>query len=263
MHTLTWSALLAAGLITASVATPMASPAATKKPNIILVHGAFAESASWNPVITKLLGSGYHVTAIAIPLRGVSSDAAYLSSLIASMPGPIVLVGHSYGGEVISAASDPSKKVKALVFVSGLAPEVGETANALVGRFPGGTLGPTLAPPVMLPDGNKDLYILPEKFHAQFAADLPAADAAQMAVTQRPITEAAFAEPAAAALWKTVPSWFIYGSLDKNIPPAAHSFMAHRAHAREAIEIQGSSHVVMLSHPADVAAMIERAALAK
>ena len=263
MHSLTGGALFAAALFATSLANPNASGAETAKPNIILVHGAFAESASWNPVVKELLDSGYHVIAVAIPLRGVKSDAAYLSSIVAAMPGPIVLVGHSYGGEVISSVSDPTGKVKALVYVSGLAPEIGETANALVGRFPGGTLGPTLAPPVLLPDGNKDLYILPEKFHAQFAADLPTTDAAEMAVTQRPITEAAFAEPAAVAVWKTIPSWFIFGSLDKNIPPAAHHFMAQRAHARETIEVQGSSHVVMLSHPSEVAALIERAAQAK
>jgi pimeloyl-ACP methyl ester carboxylesterase len=163
---------------------------------------------------------------------------------------------------VISGASDPSGKVKSLVYVSGVAPDIGESATAIVGRFPGSTLGPTLAPPVPLPGGGNDLYILPSKFHAQFAADLSAGDAAEMAVTQRPITQAAFDETAVAAAWKTVPSWFVYGSLDKNIPPAAHSFMAQRAHAKETLEIQGSSHVVMLSHPNEVVALIERAAVA-
>jgi pimeloyl-ACP methyl ester carboxylesterase len=133
----------------------------------------------------------------------------------------------------------------------------------ILARFPGSTLGPALAPPVPLLEGGNDLYILPEKFHAQFAADLSESDAAEMSVTQRPIVAAAFDERATAATWKTLPSWFIYGSLDKNIPASAHSFMAKRAHAREAVEIEGSSHVVMLSHPNDVAAIIERAALAK
>jgi len=263
MHHLAAGALLAAAFFTTAAVSAQTPSVSDHKPTIILVHGAFAESASWNPVIKKLLGDGYNVIAVAIPLRGVKSDAAYLSSVISSVPGPIVLVGHSYGGEVISGASDPSGKVKALVYVSGVAPDIGESANMIVGRFPGSTLGPTLAPPVPLPGGGNDLYILPAKFHAQFAADLSAADAAQMAVTQRPITEAAFAETAVAAAWKSVSSWFIYGSLDKNIPPAAHSFMAQRAHAKETLEIQGSSHVVMLSHPNDVVALIERAAQAK
>jgi pimeloyl-ACP methyl ester carboxylesterase len=244
----------------ASTAAGAQTPPAGAKPTIVLVHGAFAESASWGPVITKLIGDGYNVVAVANPLRGVKYDADYLSAVVASIPGPVVLVGHSYGGEVISGVSDTSGKVRALVFVSGLAPDVGESANSLVGRFPGSTLGPALAPPVPLPGGGNDLYILQSKFHAQFAADLPASDAAVMAVTQRPATEAAFAELATVAAWKTIPSWFIYGSLDLNIPPAAHAFMALRAHAKQVVEIQGSSHVVMLSHPNDVSAMIERAA---
>jgi pimeloyl-ACP methyl ester carboxylesterase len=262
MHNLIGSLFLATGLVASVVATASAQTTsdATAKPTIILVHGAFAESSSWNPVINKLLGGGYRVIAVAIPLRGVKSDAAYLSSVMESVPGPLVLVGHSYGGEVISSAADPSGRVKALVYVSGVAQDIGETTDQVVGRFPGSTLGPALAPPVPLADGGKDLYIRQEKFHAQFAADLPAVDAAEMAVTQRPIAAAAFTEPAVAAAWKKIPSWFIYGSLDKNIPPAAHSFMAKRANARETIEIQGSSHVVMLSHPDDVVALITRAA---
>jgi pimeloyl-ACP methyl ester carboxylesterase len=263
MRKMTAGATLAAALFTTTAAGAQTAPESAQKPTIVLVHGAFAESASWNPVITKLLGDGYTVIAVANPLRGVKFDADYLSAVVASIPGPVVLVGHSYGGEVISGVSDSSRKVRALVYVSGLAPDVGESANAIVGRFPGSTLGPALAPPVPLPGGGNDLYILQDKFHAQFAADLPASDAAVMAVTQRPATEAAFAELATVAAWKTIPSWFIYGSLDLNIPPAAHAFMAQRAHAKQVIEIQGSSHVVMLSHPNEVTALIERAATTK
>jgi pimeloyl-ACP methyl ester carboxylesterase len=263
MHRMIVGALLAAALLTSATVSARPSPAPAKKPTIVLVHGAFAESSSWNPVINKLLRDGYKLVAVANPLRGVKSDAAYLSSAIRSMPGPLVLVGHSYGGEVISGVSDPSAKVRALVYVSGLAPAVGESASMILSHCPGSTLGPTLAPPVPLPEGGNDLYILPAKFHAQFAADVSVGDAAEMAVTQRPIKAAAFDERAVAAVWKTVPSWFIYGSLDKNIPASAHSFMAKRAHARQTVEIQGSSHVVMLSHPNEVAAIIERAALAK
>ena len=266
MHRVLRGLLLAAALFTTVTATAGAQGATTvsgSRPTIVLVHGAFAESSSWNPVIQRLLSDGYNSVAVANPLRGVKSDAAYLSSVISSIPGPLVLVGHSYGGEVISGVSDPSAKVRALVYVSGLAPDVGESASMILARFPGSTLGPTLAPPVPLVDGGKDLHILSEKFHAQFAADLSESDAAEMAVTQRPIVAAAFDERAVAATWKTVPSWFIYGSLDKNIPASAHSFMAKRARARETVEVQGSSHVVMVSHSSDVVAMIERAALAK
>jgi pimeloyl-ACP methyl ester carboxylesterase len=230
------------------------------KPTIVLVHGAFAESSSWNRVVEKLLAKGYPVVAVADPLRSVKGDADYLAGLLAAITGPVILVGHSYGGTVISVAATGKKNVKALVYVSGLAPEKGETASALVEKFPGSTLGPTLAPPVTLPDGSKDLYILQDKFHAQFAADVSASEAKLMAATQRPIIAAAFDEPAGEPAWKTIPSWFLYGSLDKNIPPAAHAFMAERAGAKQAVEIEGASHVVMMSHPDALVRLIDDAA---
>ena len=247
-------ALAAAPLHTHAQATHM------NKPTVVLVHGAFAESSSWNRVTTYLLAKGYPVVAIANPLRSLRGDSVYLASLLDSIPGPIILVGHSYGGMVITVAATGKIHVKALVYVSGLAPELGETASGLVGKFPGSTLGPTLAPPVILVDGSKDLYISQNKFHAQFAADLPASEAKAMAVTQRPIPEAAFNEPADAPAWKTIPSWFLYGSLDKNIPPAVHAFMAKRAGAKETVQIMGSSHVVMMSHPDALVKMIDQAA---
>jgi pimeloyl-ACP methyl ester carboxylesterase len=150
--------------------------------------------------------------------------------------------------------------VKALVFVAGVAPDVGESAAMLADKFPGSTLGPTLAPPVPLPDGNKDLYIRQGKFHAQFAADLPVAEARLMAATQRPITEAALNEASGAPAWKTIPSWFLYGSLDRNIPSAVHAYMAQRAGSRRTVEVNGASHVVMMSHPDALVKLIEEAA---
>jgi len=236
-----------------------ASPA-TSKSTVVLVHGAFAGSSSWNPVITQLLAKGYPVVAVAIPLRGVKSDAAYLDNLLASIKGPVILVGHSYGGNVISNVATGKGKIKALVFVSGVAPDLGESAASLSAKFPGSTLGPTLAPPVALADGNKDLYIAQEKYHAQFAADLPAPLAQLMAATQRPITQAALSEPGGPPAWKTVPYWFLYGSLDKNIPPAVHAFMAKRAGAKKVVEVQGASHVVMISHPGALLDLIDAAA---
>jgi len=241
------------------------NPAEAKASNgqrvtIVLVHGAFAGSSSWNGVVQRLVAKGYPVIAVANPLRSIKGDAAYVASLIKSISGPVVLVGHSYAGSVISNAADGLSNVKGLVYVTGFAADVGESPSKLAGQFPGATLGPAIAPAVPLPDGSKDLYIDREKFHAQFAADVSGADAAVMAATQRPITESALNEVSEAAAWKTIPSWFIYGSLDKNIPAAANAFMAERAHSRKTVEVKGASHVVMVSHPDAVAALIEEAA---
>jgi pimeloyl-ACP methyl ester carboxylesterase len=231
-----------------------------ERTTVILVHGAFAESASWNGVISPLLAQGYDVVAVANPLRSVSSDAAYLARLMEQIPGPMVLVGHSYGGMVINDAAVDNPRVKALVFVASFAPEAGESAAELSGRFPGGTLGPTLAPPVALPDGSNDLYIKQSDYHAQFCADVPEEQARLMAATQRPITDVALNEAASGSAWKTIPSYFIFGDLDKNIPAAGMRWMAERAQGREIIEIAGGSHVVGISAAGQVAALIVRAA---
>jgi pimeloyl-ACP methyl ester carboxylesterase len=230
------------------------------KPTVVLVHGAFAESSSWNGVITKLLGDGYSVIAAANPLRGVKNDADYVASILNGIKGPIVLVGHSYGGTVITNAANGNKNVKALVYVAAFAPETGETTAELSGRYPGGTLGSALAPPVALPDSGKDLYIQQDRFRDQFAADVPESEAKLMAGTQRPITEAALNDASGAPAWKTIPSWFIYGDRDLNVPAAALSFMAQRAGSRKTVVIKGASHVVMTSQPAAVAALIREAA---
>jgi pimeloyl-ACP methyl ester carboxylesterase len=233
------------------------------KPFIVLVHGAFADASSWSGVIKILRKDGYFVIAAANPLHGVKSDGRYVASLVGELKAPVVLVGHSYGGSVITEAANGHPNVKALVYVSAFAPDTGESASDLANKFPGSTLGPTLAPAVPLPDGGKDLYILQDRFHAQFAADVPAAQAALMAVTQRPVTEAALNEKSGEAAWKSIPSWFIYGTADRNIPPAAMVFMAKRAHAKDVVAVKGASHVVMVSHPAAVARLIEEAATAK
>jgi pimeloyl-ACP methyl ester carboxylesterase len=230
------------------------------KPTIVLVHGAFAESSSWSGVVKRLLAQGYPVVAAANPLRGLHSDAEYVATIFKSIPGPIVAVGHSYGGSVITEAADGNSNVKALVYVAGLAPDTGESAADIGGRFPGSTLGPTLAPPTTLPGGGKDLYIQQDKFPLQFAADVPKPEAILMAATQRPVTESALREGARQAAWKAIPSWFIFGSLDKNITEAAHKFMAQRAKAKVTVDVKGASHVVMVSHPDAVTALIEKAA---
>jgi pimeloyl-ACP methyl ester carboxylesterase len=237
-----------------------AAEAVAGKPTVVLVHGAFADSSSWNPVITELVAKGYPTIAVANPLRGLKSDADYVASVLKTINGPVVLVGHSYGGAVITNAATGAANVKALVYVAAFAPEKGETAIGLSGLFPGSTLGPALAPPVVLADGAKDLYIQQDKLPAQFAADVPAAQARRMAATQRPVTEAALTEASGEAAWKSIPSWFIYGEQDKNIPAAVVQFEAKRAGAKESVGIKGGSHVVMLSHPQEVSRLIEDAA---
>ncbi len=226
------------------------------------MHGAFADASSWNGVIQRLESDGIRVIAAANPLRSLAGDADYIGRVLASIDAPVVLVGHSYGGSVISEAADGHTNVKALVYVSGFAPEKGETSFGLTDKFPGATLGQTLAPPVKLADGGVDLYIQLDKFPGQFAADVPEAAARLMAVGQRPITQAAGEEAAKYAAWKTLPSWFIYGDADKNIPPQAHAFMAQRAQSRQSVVVKGASHVVMVSNPKEVATLIESAVLA-
>jgi len=240
--------------------TGLAVAHAQTKPTVVLVHGAFADSSSWNGVVADLSRDGYRVVAAANPLRSVANDAAAVRTLIDAIPGPVILVGHSYGGTVISAAADGAANVKALVYVAAFAPELGESTFDLTGKFPGSTLPPTLDKPVDLPGGAHDLYIQQDKFPAQFSADVPLAQARLMAVAQRPLTDAAGAEKAVAASWKSIPSWWIYGEADRNIPPAAMKWMAERAHARQVVTIPGASHVVMISHPHEVAKLIEAAA---
>lgn len=249
---------LAAAMMTATAA--MAAPV---KPTVVLVHGAFADSSSWNGVVKILEKDGYPVIAASNPLRSLKGDAQAVADVLASVKTPIVLVGHSYGGPVITEAAYGNTNVKALVFVAAIAPEAGESTAELSGRFPGGTLGPTLAPPVALADGGKDLYIQQDKFHDQFAADVSNADAKLMAATQRPVTVAALNEASTEPAWKTIPSWFVYGDADKNIPAQAQAFMAERAHSKQTVAVKGASHVVMVSNPKVVANLIEKAANAK
>ncbi|KQU06050.1 alpha/beta fold hydrolase [Rhizobium sp. Leaf453] len=251
---------LAASLAVTGALLSGSALAQSNKPTVVLVHGAFADSSSWNGVARILQKDGYRVVAAANPLRSVSADAAYVSDVVASIDGPVVLVGHSYGGQVITTAANGRGNVKSLVYVAAFAPDEGEAAADLAGKFPGGTLGQALAAPVKLADGNTDLSIDQEKFHDQFAHDVSVDDAALMAAGQRPITEAALTEKSGKPAWKSMPSYFIYGDGDKNIPAEALGFMAERAGSKRTIVIEGASHVVMVSQPQPVAELIEEAA---
>lgn len=254
---------VAAALLAASVGPASAGKAASsqRKPTVVLVHGAFADSTSWNGVVKKLKRDGYPVIAAANPLRGLSADAAYLKRLLASIDGPVVLAGHSYGGSVISSAALGADNVKALVYIAAFLPEQGESAVELSGKFPGSTLGEALRPvPITLPDGSQgaDLYIEQGKFHDQFAADVPENTTDLMAVAQRPVTSAALEEGGSEPAWKSVPSWVLVATEDLNIPPQAQRFMAERANART-VEVR-ASHAVSVSRPDAVADIIEKAA---
>ncbi len=234
------------------------------KPTIVLVHGAFADASGWGGVITRLEDRGYTVLAPANPLRGVATDSAYIASVLATITGPIVLVGHSYGGEVITNAATGNPNVKALVYIAAFAPDLGETAGGILARFPGSMLTPPnlILRPFPQPDGTtgEDAYINPTVFREAFCADCSASTAAVMAATQRPAALATLSEPSGVPAWKTIPSWYLVASQDHAIPPAAERFMAARMHAHT-VEIN-SSHAAMVSHPGAVTDLILSAAQA-
>jgi pimeloyl-ACP methyl ester carboxylesterase len=250
----------ALSLAPSSSATPAAADNHGPKPTVVLVHGAFADASSWNGEITELERRGYPVVAAANPLRGVAADAAYVRALVESVKGPVVLVGHSYGGQVISNAALHEPNVKALVYVAAFLPEQGESAGELSNKFPGSTLAATLQQ-VALPDGGTDLYVRQDLFPQQFAADVPAAQARLMAATQRPVAASALSDASGEPAWHSIPSWSVIPTGDKNIPAKAQEWMAQRAHAHT-VEIPGASHAVLVSHPHAVADQIIAAATA-
>lgn len=242
---------------------PSEQPTPEGRPTVVLVHGAFADSSSWNGVIESLTRDGYPVIAAANPLRGLHSDAEYVESVISSVPGPVVLAGHSYGGPVMSEAAVGHPNVKALVYIASFILEPGETTSELAGKFPGGELGPALnTVPFPLPNGDtgNDLYIKQDEFRRVFAADVAPEVTELMAATQRPITEAALNEPATEAAWKSIPSWNMVTTADLAVPAESMRFMGERAKSTT-VEID-ASHAVTVSHPDAVADLIGEAARA-
>ncbi|MDG4796865.1 alpha/beta hydrolase [Micromonospora sp. WMMD1082] len=231
------------------------------KPTIVLVHGAFAESASWSGVIARLRSAGHPVVAAGNPLRSLSGDAASVAALLATIDGPIVLVGHSYGGAVATNAAVDNDNVKALVYVAALAPDKGENVPDLTGKYPGATLGEHLYE-VPLADGTADVYVDRDAYHEHFCADLTPEQAALDAATQRPFHSVAVNEGSGEPAWKTIPTWFIYPELDLAIPVEAFRFMAQRANARATVEVAGASHALPASQPEAVATFILEAAAA-
>jgi pimeloyl-ACP methyl ester carboxylesterase len=220
-------------------------------PTIVLVHGAWADATGFDPEIRALRDRGFTAIGFANPLRDLGGDATYLAEFLRTLTGPIVLVGHSYGGNVISVAATGNDKVKALVYLNGWMCDEGESQQQLLERFEGSLVGPSIRPvPFTGPDGSEgaDLYLDPGSFREAFAADVDAETAAVMAAAQRPYGAAAFAAaPSAPPAWKTLPCWYLLGTEDKAIPPALQQFMAERAKAT-IVEVP-ASHVSFVSQP--------------
>jgi pimeloyl-ACP methyl ester carboxylesterase len=234
-----------------------------QKPTVVLVHGAFAESASWNDVIARLYAEGITSVAAANPLRSLAGDAAYVRDVIASVDGPVVLVGHSYGGMVITEASAGNPQVEGLVYVNAFLPDTGDSAFSLAASEPGSTLGESLdGHPIS--SGGVELVIRRDRFHEQFVADVPAQVAGVMGATQRPVTEAALKDAlqAPAPGWKDRPSWHVFGTDDRCIPAAVLRSGAERAKSRGTRELPGASHATSVSRPDEVAATILEAVTA-
>jgi pimeloyl-ACP methyl ester carboxylesterase len=251
------SAATPAGPASASTASTKSAAPNTPRPTVVLVHGAFADSSSWDAVTSRLQRWGYPVIGVANPLRGLSGDSAYVSSVLDTIPGPVILVGHSYGGAVITGAAAGHSNVKALVYIAAFAPDQGESGLAILGQYPGSRLPPALT--VRAFPGGQDAYVNPADFRQVFAADVPAGRARLMAAGQRPVALAAFAEPSGTPAWKTLPSWYLVAGADHAIPPAAEQAMARRAGAHTEV-IRGASHAVLVSHPDATAHVIEAAA---
>ena len=231
-------------------------------PTIVLVHGAFADSSSWDPVIERL-PADLRVIAPANPLRSLAGDAESISDLVRAIDGPVMLVAHSYGGAVMSNVAADAGEITGLVYVNGFAPDTGENCFGLAGMFPGSMVGESTVWPVPRSDGTTDFYIAPESYPDVFCADLPGAQAALLAKTQRPATQEALTEPSGdRPLWKDVPSWFLIGTEDRIIPADLQRFEAERAGARRTVEIAGASHAAAVSQPGAVAELILEAVAA-
>ena len=246
MKTLTLALVLASAAV---------ASAQTSKPTIVLVHGAFADGTSWAKVIPILERAGYPVIAVQNPLTSLADDVATTKRVLEAQKSPIVVVGHSYGGAVITAAAAGNANVKALVYVAAFAPEAGEVLEA-----PGKQFAPPALSAALVPDAAGFLYIDREKFHEAFCKDVTLAEARVMAATQKPVNGSVFTASVPGGAWKVIPSWYIVASEDQAINPALERFYAKRIGARTT-EIK-SSHVPFLSHPREVATVIEAAAAA-
>lgn len=240
-------------MIFASFTSLVVASLVAPKANIVLVHGAFANASGWGPVIAQLQKDGYNVTAVENPLASLEGDVATTKRVIQAQTGPIIVVGHSYGGAVITGAAAGEPNVKALVYVAGYMPDAGETLGSLSEKF-----APTPLRSALVPDAAGFLYVDRAKFHHAFCADLPESEARIMAASQKPLHNSTFAATLPVAAWKTIPSYFVLPTDDLTINPDLHRFVAKRAGSK-VTEIK-ASHVVFISHAKEVAKVIEQAA---
>lgn len=223
-------------------------------PTIVLVHGAFADASGFRGMYNELLSEGVTVVAPPNPLRGLSGgDGEYLKAVIGEIDGPILLVGHSYGGSVITAAGT-TDNVVGLVYISGFTPDKGENLTDLQSKFPPPGIIPYLVEH-RLPDGGNEFTLAPQGFHESFCADIPADDAAFYAISQRPLAGVALTEAAPTPAWRSRPAWAVLPTADRCIDPGVHRFSYQRMGAT-VTEIDGASHVVMISHPKQVAQVV-------
>jgi pimeloyl-ACP methyl ester carboxylesterase len=236
------------------------APSDAPKPAIVLEHGAWADTSSWNGVIRRLQAAGYTVYAPPNPLQGLSYDSAFLADFLHSIPGPIVLVGHSYGGAVITNAATGDPQVKALVYVDAFAPAQGQTLAQLLASVPGSCAVPAnlnVVPFPGAPSGVGDAYITQSAFPSCMANGLPGSEAHVLAVTQLPIATSALGDPSGVPAWQTIPSWAVVGTADHAIPPALQLAMAESAHAR--VTEVNAPHLSMISDPGVVTSVILQA----
>ena len=253
------------GAASAAQAEPVGKPSPAK-PTVVLVHGAWADASSFAPVTAGLQREGYTVLAAPNPLRGLTSDAAYLAAFVKQRTsGPVILVGHSYGGAVITNAAAAIPNVKSLVYIDAHALAEGESVLDVTAAQPGSALGVPDPSTVFdfvqypgAPAGDVDAYIKAEFFPAFFAAKLPKAVTATLAVGQSPVTLSALSEKSAAPAWASIPSFFFIGSEDKILPPAEQEVMAKRAHGY--VERGHTDHLAMLEAPTSIVKLITRAA---
>lgn len=250
-----FSVVVGVSMYPTSATSKELSQRSSSKPAIVLVHGAFADGTSWQHVIPLLEKDGYTVTAVQIPLTSLADDVAATKRVIGDQKGAVVVVGHSYGGNVITGAAAGNPQVKALVYVNAFAPDIGEKTSDLNKRYAAAPISTAI-----VPDAANFLYVDRAKFHNLFAQDVSAAEARVMAATQKPIASAAFEQSVNDIAWKTIPSWFLVTQSDRAINPELQRFMAKRMGAKTT-EVN-SSHVPFISHPREVAKLIETASAA-